>query len=63
MSQYKVYTETGIHSVAFDTLDDAKEWAHESGGNTWFEIVDLVTCKIVYTAEDYDMSNYYYAGA
>lgn len=58
MSQYKVYCETGINSIAMDDLQEAKEWAHET--NCWFEIVDLTTSKIVYTAENYEFSNYYY---
>lgn len=57
MSQFKVYTETTIHSQAFDRLEDAKEWAHET--NCWFEIVDLVTSNVVYTAEDYEHSVFY----
>lgn len=57
MSQFKVYTETGINSIAFDTLEAAKEWAHET--NCWFEVVDLVKNDIVYTAEDYQFSRFY----
>lgn len=57
MSQFKVYTEHGMVSCAFDSLTEAKEWAHES--NTWFEIVDLVAADVVYTAEDYEFSRYY----
>jgi hypothetical protein len=41
-----------------DDLNDAKEWAHES--NQWFEVLDLVTNKVIYTAEQYDFSPYYY---
>lgn len=57
MSQFKVYTETGLHSIAFDTLADAKEWAHET--NCWFEVVDLVKNDVIYTAEDYELSSYF----
>ena len=58
MSQFKVYTEHFV-SEAFDRLEDAREWAQESGGATWFEIVDLVTAEVVYTAEDWEYSIYY----
>jgi hypothetical protein len=61
MSQFKVYCEDGTRSIAFDTLGDAKEWAHET--NQWFEIVDLSDCDIVYTAEDYEYSEFYYEPA
>lgn len=57
MSQFKVYTETGLHSIPFDSLAEAKELAHTF--DCWFEIVDLVKDDIVYTAEDYKKSSYY----
>jgi hypothetical protein len=58
MSQYVVYCEDGFRSIAMDDLNDAKEWAHES--NQWFVVLDLVTNKVIYTAEQYDFSPYYY---
>lgn len=58
MSQYIVYCEDSTRSVQFDNLSDAKEWAHET--NMWFEVVDLSNCDIVYTAEDYEFSPYFY---
>lgn len=61
MSQYIVYCEDGTRSVYFDSLEEAKEWAHES--NQWFEVVDLADCDVVYTAEDYEYSNFYYEAA
>jgi hypothetical protein len=61
MSQFKVYCEDGTRSISLDTLEDAKEFAHES--NQWFEVVDLVKCDVVYTAEDYEFSTYYSGNA
>lgn len=61
MSQFKVYTETGIHSVAFDDLKEAKEWAREA--NCWFEIVDLVACDVIFTQEDQEQEDAEYYGA
>jgi hypothetical protein len=55
---FKVYCEDGTRSIDLEDLNDAKEWAHESG--QWFEIVRLEDCEIVYTAEDYEFSTYYY---
>lgn len=61
MSQFQVYTEAGITSKPFDTLEDAKRWAHkQAGSNSWFEVLDLVLSEIVYTAEDYPPSKYLY---
>lgn len=58
---FQVYFEDGTQSKVFDKLIKAQEAAH--GFNGWFEVVDLVENSVVYTAENYKKSSYYYAKA
>ena len=58
---FQVYFEDGTQSKIFNKLIKAQEAAHRFKG--WFEVVDLATNIVVYTAENYKKSPYYYANA
>lgn len=58
---FQVYFEDGTQSKIFNKLVKAQEAAHRFKG--WFEVVNLAENSIVYTAEDYEKSEYYYANA
>jgi hypothetical protein len=58
---FQVYFEDGTQSKTFNKLIKAQEAAHRFDG--WFEIVDLSSNSVVYTAENYKKSSYYYAAA